>query len=94
MIIRIVKMKFQAAAIEEFKQLFAQRNSTIRNFEGCLHLELWQDTNDPSIFFTYSHWQTPEHLEAYRRSDFFRNIWTHTKNLFAAKPEAWSVNKQ
>lgn len=91
MIIRIVKMVFREEEIESFQHLFAERKSLIRNFEGCTHLELWQDKTYPQIFFTYSWWDTEAHLDQYRASHFFDDTWSQTKQKFAAKPEAWTV---
>jgi heme oxygenase (mycobilin-producing) len=91
MIIRIVKMVFREEEIEAFRQLFNERKALIRGFEGCTHLELWQDKTNPTIFFTYSWWDSEAHLDAYRTSHFFDDTWTLTKQKFAAKPEAWSV---
>src|SRR4051812_1153128 len=91
MIIRVVKMIFREAEIDAFRQLFNERRSLIRNFEGCRHLELWQDRNQPGIFFTYSWWDSEEHLEQYRRSHFFDDTWSLTKSKFAGRPEAWTV---
>jgi heme-degrading monooxygenase HmoA len=54
---------------------------------------LYQDKNNPSIFFTYSFWETEQDLENYRQSALFDDVWTFTKKLFNDKPEAWSVNK-
>ncbi|HZH00763.1 MAG TPA: antibiotic biosynthesis monooxygenase family protein [Flavisolibacter sp.] len=91
MIIRIVKMIFRTDEVLSFQQLFEERKHLIRGFEGCTHLELWQDKNDASIFFTYSHWDTEAHLEAYRASRFFEETWKLTKSKFKTKPEAWTV---
>lgn len=91
MIIRIVKMVFKEEAIESFKALFEERKNLIRNFEGCTRLELWQDKNHPQTFFTYSWWDSEEHLNQYRASHFFDDTWSLTKQKFAAKPEAWTV---
>ena len=55
------------------------------------HLELWQDSANPAIFFTYSHWESEAHLNHYRFSEFFKDTWGKTKALFADKPQAWSV---
>jgi heme oxygenase (mycobilin-producing) len=93
MIIRIVKMTFREEEVESFKQLFAERKSLIRNFKGCTHLELWQDKASPNIFFTYSWWDSEEYLNAYRNSHFFDDTWNLTKQKFAAKPEAWTVEQ-
>ncbi len=91
MIVRIVQMSFREDTIPVFLALFEERKNTIRNFPGCSHLELWQDSKDPTIFFTYSKWETPSHLDHYRFSEFFKDTWGRTKALFAGKPSAWSV---
>ena len=93
MIIRIVKMVFREEEIEAFQLLFEERKDLIRNFEGCTHLELWQDKTHPNTFFTYSWWDSEEHLNNYRNSHFFDDTWTLTKQKFAAKREAWSVER-
>ncbi len=93
MIIRIVQMTFREDAIGDFKALFEERKTTIKGFPGCTHLELWQDSNHPNIFFTYSHWDAESDLDHYRFSDFFKDTWGRTKSLFKEKPQAWSVNR-
>jgi hypothetical protein len=84
-------MTFREEAVEEFTKLFEERKSRIKGFDGCTHLELWQDSNCPNIFFTYSHWLSEDHLNHYRFSDFFKDTWGKTKALFKEKPRAWSV---
>ncbi len=91
MIIRIVKLHFEKENISSFERIFNETREVIRDFKGCRHLELYQDTEDPSIFFTYSKWDSEEDLEAYRKSDFFKGVWARTKMLFTEKAEAWSV---
>jgi len=91
MIIRIVQMTFKPEMVENFKTLFAERKPVIRNFPGCTHLELWQDTTRENIFFTYSHWESEANLDHYRFSQFFKETWGLTKAMFADKPQAWSV---
>jgi heme-degrading monooxygenase HmoA len=65
----------------------------IRNVPGNRLLELYQDKNNPELFFTYSYWETEIDLENYRNSELFYDVWQFTKQLFNAKPEAWSANK-
>ncbi len=91
MIVRIVQMTFRQDCIPAFTTLFDERKQTIRNFKGCTHLELWQDSKDPAIFFTYSNWDSEADLDHYRFSEFFKDTWGKTKALFAEKPQAWSV---
>ncbi len=93
MFVRIVKMSFDKNKIDEFLNNFHQVKEKIRAFEGCQFLELYQDKENANIFFTYSYWNTEQDLNNYRKSDLFINVWSKTKTLFNAKPEAWSVNK-
>lgn len=93
MIVRVVKMTFKSELVPQFLALFEDRKEQIRGFEGCLHLELWQETNSNNIYFTYSQWQDEAALNHYRFSDFFKDTWGKTKALFAEKPEAWSLNR-
>lgn len=93
MIVRVVRMKFRADAVAKFRALFSERKATIAGFDGCVHLELWQDANDENIFCTYSHWESEAHLNRYRFSEFFKDTWTRTKALFAEKAVAWSVTR-
>jgi len=91
MIIRIVNMTFREERTGDFEKLFEERKALIRRFDGCRHLELWQDTADKRVFFTYSVWESGEHLEHYRQSELFRETWKLTKALFEEGPKAWSV---
>lgn len=91
MIKRFVKMTFKPDCIERFKDIFNASKDLIAAMEGCKHVELLQDINKPTIFFTLSIWEDPKYLEAYRQSELFAGVWAKTKVLFAAKPEAWSV---
>jgi len=91
MIIRIVKMTFREDSSETFKDFTNTIKNKIQNFEGCLHLDIFRDIKNPNIFFTYSHWDTEEHLNKYRYSDFFKSTWAKTKQWFDDKPCAWSV---
>lgn len=94
MLIRIVKLTFSEGNIAEFQKRFEATKESIQAFEGCNSLELLQDITKPNIFFTYSQWESEAHLNAYRNSDFFNSVWSQTKVLFSAKPEAWSVQRK
>ena len=92
-LIRVVKLHFRADAVADFLALFAARRAHIRAYPGCTHLALWRDRADPSLFFTYSHWEDEAALNAYRHSELFRATWAGTKPLFAKRAEAWSVTQ-
>lgn len=93
MLIRIVKMSFIENKVEQFLANFNANKVKIRNTKGCNLLELYRDRANPNIFFTYSYWDTEQDLEHYRNSELFTTIWARTKELFNAKPEAWSVDR-
>jgi len=90
MLVRIVKMGFYKQNVEVFLENFDANKAQIRAFEGCTFLELYRDKKDPGIFFTYSHWESEDALEAYRKSELFRMVWGKIKPLFSIRPEAWS----
>ncbi|MCB0478534.1 MAG: antibiotic biosynthesis monooxygenase [Crocinitomicaceae bacterium] len=91
MITRIVKMTFKEEHINDFLNYFPEIVDRIRNQEGCNHVDLLHDVSDPRIFFTYSKWDSEKHLNAYRDSELFGQVWPKVKKWFDAKPEAWSV---
>lgn len=92
MFTRIVKMEFEERHIESFLHNFDTVKDQIRGFRGCTFLELYRDKENPNIFFTYSKWSSTEDLENYRNSTLFKEVWSFTKKLFSAKPQAWSVD--
>jgi heme-degrading monooxygenase HmoA len=93
MFVRIVKLSFHQENIPAFLENFELFKIQIRNFQGNRLLELYQDKTNPSVFFTYSYWESEDDLENYRKSALFNEVWNFTKQLFNDKPEAWSVDK-
>jgi len=93
MFIRIVKLSFHAENVAAFLENFELMKHKIRNAPGNRLLELYRDKQNPSVFFTYSYWETEQDLENYRQSELFYDVWTFTKKLFNDKPEAWSVDR-
>ena len=93
MIVRIVKMHFAADQVVRFQTMFDEIKDSVRNQPGCTFLELYQGTDDPQTFFTYSYWNSTADLNNYRDSALFKEIWPKTKAMFDQKPEATSVTK-
>ncbi len=89
---RIVKLTFEPEKVDDFLAIFAQSSPHIRARKGCRHLELWRAREPDNVLFTFSLWETPEDLEAYRRSELFQATWAKTKALFGDRPAAWSVD--
>ncbi len=93
MIKRIVRLTIDESKVDDFIANFNKHKKDIRSFEGCEHLELWQDAHQKNIFVTYSNWSKEDDLNNYRNSDLFKGIWKVTKTYFCDKPIAWSHNQ-
>ncbi len=93
MLIRIVRMHFTEAGAEEFLDIFQANKEAIRNFEGCSHLQLLRDVNNPNTFTTLSHWRNEECLNNYRKSELFGKVWGQVKTLFSERSLAFSLEK-
>ena len=93
MIIRIVKLIISKEKTKDFCLFFNTKKSQIEEFNGCIKVELLQDTKESNLYFTYSHLEDEESLDNYRNSVFFKNVWNNTKLYFCGKPVAWSLNK-
>lgn len=91
MIIRLVKMQFTADQRSNFVNLFNERKDKIEGQQGCHSVRLFNDLKDNNVYFTYSIWDSENHLNQYRHSDFFKETWAKTKSMFEGKAEAWSV---
>ena len=91
MLTRIVCLRFKRENIPSFERIFENSRDQIRAFPGCNHLELLREPGNEGVFFTYSKWDSESALEKYRKSEFFREVWSETKILFAAPAKAWSL---
>jgi quinol monooxygenase YgiN len=86
-------MHFTEAGVDEFLSIFDQHKEAIRNFPGCLSLQLLRDADDPACYCTLSHWQDEQSLESYRKSELFGEVWGRVKTLFSARTQAFSLKK-
>ncbi|MDH4093142.1 MAG: antibiotic biosynthesis monooxygenase [Cyclobacteriaceae bacterium] len=93
MLIRIVRMHFTEAGVEEFLDIFNKNMHAIRNFQGCSHLQLLKDIDDPLTYTTLSYWDDAESLQNYRNSELFGRVWGSVKTLFSERSQAFSVEK-
>ncbi|HEY4687758.1 MAG TPA: antibiotic biosynthesis monooxygenase [Anaerolineae bacterium] len=91
MIVRLVCMKIKPERLAEFRRIYEEACDRIRAFPGCLFLQLLIDTGGEGNLYTISHWQSVDHLEAYRQSSFFRGVWERLKPLFRDRPWAEST---
>ncbi len=93
MIIRIVKMSFLKADVDNFKLLFEKFRPAILASTGCLEVTLHKNLDNDLQFFTISKWQSANDLEAYRKSAIFNEVWASVKPKFSSAAEAWSLEK-
>lgn len=84
-------MSFRKEKLQQFESIFKASKDKIKSFDGCKHVELLNDVHHPTIFFTYSHWESEAHLEIYRQSELFKSTWAKTKVLFDKQPEVWTL---
>lgn len=92
MIKRIVRMKFKPESVTEVLAVLETKVTSIRAREGCHFLEILQDIDDPTILFSYSYWTSQVHLDNYRASNLFGEVWPFLKRNFEEAPQANSVN--
>ena len=90
MLLRTVRMTFHPARVADFLALFEATRDRIASAPGCRSLDLWRDARFPNVLTTVSLWDDARALDAYRRSDLFRETWARTTPLFAAAPVALS----
>jgi|LakMenEpi03Aug12_release.lakeMendotaPanAssembly.Ray.scaffolds.fasta_scaffold196336_2 quinol monooxygenase YgiN len=89
---RLVRMSFQTDRISDFMEVFEDSKEKIRNFPGCLALNLIVDFEDSSIIYTSSIWRAIEDLENYRNSKLFIQTWRKTKIHFKEKAQTNTFN--
>ena len=90
--IRIVKMTFKPEHCDDFLAHFDMIKEKITGMPGCNGLGLHRDLTDPTIFFTYSDWDSEMALQNYRKSDLFVTTWSIVKAWFAYRAQAWSLD--
>jgi quinol monooxygenase YgiN len=94
MLTRIVRMHFRTAEVPNFLAIFKESHPKISKVAGVHQVDLYQDWQNPDVFYTYSIWDNEECLNAYRDSTLFEGVWAATKALFAEKPKAYSLRKK
>ena len=84
-------MTFKAEHSEDFNEFVLKISDKIRSSEGCVSLDIFRDKSNPTVFFSYSTWESEVFLEKYRESEFFVKVWSSAKKWFSDKPQAWTV---
>lgn len=94
MITRIVRLSIQEEEAAEFLKIFKETYNAIRFSEGCHELRLYRDINQPTIFITFSKWESEGALNLYRQSALFRSTWSTVKKMFKDSPVAFSMSEE
>jgi len=94
MLTRIVRMHFRTEEVSNFLAIFKESHPKISKVVGVHQVDLYQDWQNPDVYYTYSIWDSEEHLNVYRDSTLFEGVWAATKALFAEKPKAYSLRKK
>jgi quinol monooxygenase YgiN len=92
MITRIVMLNFQPDRVDEFLEIFNQNKQVLAKSDGCIRLEIFKSTGHTDTYVTISNWQSEEHLEMYRQSELFKEIWSKVKPFFNNKAQVWTLN--
>ena len=63
----LIKVIFTISAdiIEEAKAAFLSTQNAVVAEDGCISFRLYQDLEDPTVFFLFEEWETQEALEAH-----------------------------
>ena len=86
-----MKLQFRETEIATFIRIFNENKLNVSNFNGCLGMRLLNDLQNPSIFYTYSQWESEDALNNYRKSTIFNTVWISIKPLFELPAEACST---
>jgi quinol monooxygenase YgiN len=60
-----VILKIPADKIEEGKAAYISSQNKVVKEEGCLSFRMYQDIEDPTVFFLFEEWETQALLEAH-----------------------------
>lgn len=93
MIDRIVKMNIKEDFCSEFERIFKHSKPHILSQKGCIKVEILKNPHHTSEYFTHSLWETEDDLNHYKKTAFFKKIWSLIKPHFNDKTEAWSLIK-
>jgi quinol monooxygenase YgiN len=90
MLVRIVQLHIKPENLDLFLSFYGGHQAQIGAFRGCHSLKLLQDVQNPNMVATLSEWESEEHLNHYRFSEFFKTLWTQVKPLFESPAKAFS----
>ena len=89
MIIIRVNAQIKPEERENFVAYLQQEKVDVfKKFAGCERFDLYKDLTDPNAFLLYEEWQTLDHFDAYRHSDFFKKNGEKLFPMMAGTPDS------
>lgn len=86
MIIVTVKSKLLDKHKEDYMKEFKHIANEVRNENGCLEYELYENNPDNAEFFLFERWESKNHVEVHLK--------TNHMIQFIAKTERWFESKE
>jgi quinol monooxygenase YgiN len=88
MVIIRVAMNVRAENREKFLGLLEQEAKEVRQLEGCLKFNIFEDISSENALLLYEEWQTLEAFDAYRTSQAFKETGQYLFPLIDGKPDS------
>lgn len=87
---RIVMLYFEPGFARTFEEIFEKHRKRLLDLDGCDEVKVYRGADNSDDFITVSRWRDDESLQAYRKSELFREVWSKVKPRFRKRAEAFS----
>lgn len=71
-----------------FVDLMKNDVTTTQDFDGCVHFEVYQDIKSDDTFVLYEEWENQTKFDAYRNSDYFKELGGQIFPLLEGSPNS------
>lgn len=88
MVVRFVSLRAHPDRQAELAEVVTSSAPTVRAVPGCRGLTILQDIHDPLHFLTWSQWDSPADLDAYRRGPVYGQVWPRIRACLAERAHA------
>lgn len=88
MIIIHVQVKIKPEKRSKFLEIARQEAEQARTLQGCIRYEWMGDVNGDDTFTVYEEWETQADFDAYKQSDYFKQLNNVFAALVAAAPDS------
>lgn len=88
MIVVRVCINAQTEHINTLRTILAGDILETSKFDGCTRFDVYQDIQDESGFILYEEWDNQQSFDAYRESDYFKEIGGKLFPLLEGTPDS------